>query len=164
MPEETTERPKGSDPLTTSTLSEVLNKVKSKGVCEEDFREHPEIINEIVGADGKPVFKKSDIPEVKPETNPILSTDNVIAPKKASWIDDHAKAVVGEESPKLPITPRTDSPHNPSSITGHTHPPKATGSQPIEKRPRYGFIGDVSKEDPLQIAMKKTAGLFDKGK
>jgi len=105
MPDGTAEGPEGNDPLTTSTLREVLGEVKKRGVNKEDLRKHPELREEIVGADGRPAFKNSDIPKVEPKGNPVLSMDGVVSPEKAHWVDDHAQAVVGkkEEPPPIPV-------------------------------------------------------------
>jgi len=100
MLDETAEGSKGNASLTTSILREVLDEVKKEGVREKDFIKHPELRDEIIGADGKPAFKStstSHIPEVKPKADPVLSMDGVVAPEKAPWVDDHAQAVAGKK-------------------------------------------------------------------
>lgn len=128
MSEETAEDQEGKTPLTTSTLREVLDEVKKEGVSEKDFTKHPELRDEIFGANGEPAFKGTlagDIPQVKPTNDPVSSMEGVVAPEKAHWADDHAKAVAGEKG-NVPYigTPLPNTPEEKISFP----PPKANSN------------------------------------
>lgn len=84
MSDESSEGLKGNDPVTSSSVGELIRGIKHRGVSEEDFKKHPDLKDHLFGHNGKSISQSENEPEREPaEASPIVSqerTGNGIIP------------------------------------------------------------------------------------